>query len=70
MFCNFGTIVKLKYRNDELYMNPSQEVWDIYNGDKIIQKTQKDKMKKNSKTLGRNILENQLKNVQEGETIY
>ena len=36
MFRNFGPIVELKYRNDELYKKPPQDVWDAYNGDKSI----------------------------------
>ena len=49
MFCNFGPIVELKYRNDELYIKPPQDVWDAYNGDKSIRKEQKIKMKENAK---------------------
>ena len=38
MFLDFRTIVELKYRNDEFYEKPTQDVWDTYNGDKSIQK--------------------------------
>ena len=38
IFCNFGPIVELKYKNDELYQKPQQKVLDANKGDKSIQK--------------------------------
>ena len=48
---NYRPLVEDKYKNDELYKKPSQEVYDAYYGDKAVRADRKKLWRKMHKYL-------------------